>query len=352
MCKLFILLAGLIIAIEAYCSQSCSTETVLETKADSLIAFKRNVLLGRGINFGNALEAPKEGEWGLTIKESYVQAVKDAGFNSVRLPICWSAHTSYTAPHNIDPVFLKRVDTVVNWCTSRGLAVIITIHHFNDLYDSPDNQIYRSILMAIWRQLSLHYLSTGPNNLFFEVLNEPHNNLTADKWNILIPSILQTVRKIDKERTLIIDVPDYGYHESIGKLVIPESENNVIVSVRYYLPYSFTHQGAHWAEGSSKWLGTTWTATPEQKNTVEADMLKIQCWAKEHHRPVTIGEFGAIIYAEATNRLLWSEYVTRSFEMHNFSWSYFDFGVIFKAYDLEKNVWLKGFPEALIHQSK
>ena len=347
--RVVLLLVSLIISFVACSSKTNSTEPSLINKTDSLIAFKRNAILGRGMNFGNALEAPHEGEWGLMIKESYIQEVKDAGFNSVRLPICWSAHTSYTTPSSIDATFLKRVDTVVNWCTSRGLAVIITIHHFNDFYDNPDNETYKSMFTAIWQQLSTHYKSYDPEKLFFEVLNEPHSNLTADKWNALIPSILETIRKIDTERTLIIDVPDYGYHESIGKLMIPESEINVIVSVRYYLPYPFTHQGAHWAEGSDKWLGTTWTATPEQKNTVETDMQKIQTWSTEHHRPVTVGEFGAIIYADPASRLIWTDYVTRSFEKHNFSWSYFDFGVIFKAYDIEKNVWLKGFREALIH---
>ena len=54
-------------------------------------AFADNRLLGRGINLGNALEAPYEGAWGVTLKELYFQVVKNAGFNSVRIPINWSA---------------------------------------------------------------------------------------------------------------------------------------------------------------------------------------------------------------------------------------------------------------------
>jgi len=50
-------------------------------------AAEMNRLLGRGINFGNCLEAPKEGEWGLTLEKEYVQKVKEAGFGSVRIPI-------------------------------------------------------------------------------------------------------------------------------------------------------------------------------------------------------------------------------------------------------------------------
>jgi endoglucanase len=346
--KTFLLFLGLILSLEAF-SKTHSSKSTLTNKADNQTAFRRNATLGRGINFGNALEAPTEGEWGLTIKESYIQAVADAGFNSVRLPICWSAHTSYTAPYTINITFLNRIDTVVNWCTRRGLAVIITIHHFNDFYDQPDNETYKSMFNAIWQQLSTHYKNYDHEKFLFEVLNEPHSNMTADKWNLLIPPILETIRKIDTDRTLIIDVPDYGYHESISKLVIPKTETNVIVSVRYYLPYPFTHQGAHWAEGSDKWMGTTWTATQDQKSMVETDMQKIQTWATQQNRPITIGEFGTIIYADAASRLIWTDYVTRSFESHQFSWSYFDFGVLFKSYDTEKNCWLKGFPEALIH---
>jgi endoglucanase len=49
-------------------------------------AFAANKLLGRGVNLGNALDAPEEGAWGFTLKEEYFQAIKDAGFNSVRIP--------------------------------------------------------------------------------------------------------------------------------------------------------------------------------------------------------------------------------------------------------------------------
>ena len=42
--------------------------------------FKMNHLLGRGVNFGNAFDAPSEGEWGVVLQEEYFQAAKDAGF--------------------------------------------------------------------------------------------------------------------------------------------------------------------------------------------------------------------------------------------------------------------------------
>ena len=35
--------------------------------------FDINKKLGRGVNFGNGLDAPSEGEWGLTLQESHFE---------------------------------------------------------------------------------------------------------------------------------------------------------------------------------------------------------------------------------------------------------------------------------------
>jgi endoglucanase len=316
-------------------------------QSDTSKAFTRNRIIGRGINFGNALEAPNEGEWGLTIKESYIQAVSEAGLNSVRIPISWSTHTSYKYPYAIVPAFLQRIDEVMSWCLKRKLAVIITIHHFDDLYNNPDDTVYRNMVFSIWKQLSNHYKSISHDSLFFEVMNEPEVNLTAEKWNLFLPQILDSIRKIDMDRTLIIDGPDYAWHGSLSKLIIPPTEQNVIVSTRYYLPMNFAQQGAWWMPDMNKYLGTTWTGTNSEKSSVLADMAIIQYWSSTHNRPVTIGEWGSIMYADNQSRLTWTNYIRTQFEANGFSWSYFDFGVAFKAYSIAENKWLPGFVKAL-----
>jgi endoglucanase len=57
-------------------------------------------------NLGNALEAPNEGEWGVTLQEAYFELIRNAGFNYLRIPIKWSAHALTAAPYTIDTVFL------------------------------------------------------------------------------------------------------------------------------------------------------------------------------------------------------------------------------------------------------
>jgi endoglucanase len=94
--------------------------------------------LGRGINLGNALEAPREGDWGVTLQASYFRAIKAAGFASVRLPVKWSAHAQATAPYTIDPEFAGRMDWAVDQALANQLHIVVNVHHYGELTARPD----------------------------------------------------------------------------------------------------------------------------------------------------------------------------------------------------------------------
>src|SRR6202035_3056904 len=69
--------------------------------------------LKRGMNFGDAMDAPNEGEWGWTISSSDFQAVRAAGFDHVRVPMRISSHAGVKAPYAIEKRFLRRMDWAV-----------------------------------------------------------------------------------------------------------------------------------------------------------------------------------------------------------------------------------------------
>lgn len=68
---------------------------------------KANARLGVGVNFGNALDAPREGEWGVVLEEEFFDLAKEAGFESIRLPVRWTTHAQAEVPYTIDPDFFR-----------------------------------------------------------------------------------------------------------------------------------------------------------------------------------------------------------------------------------------------------
>jgi endoglucanase len=82
-------------------------------------------ILGRGINLAGALEAPREGQWRVTLRDDYFAVIEQAGFTTVRVPIRWSSHASWTAPYTVDPAFWERIGWVIAESKTHHLNAIL-----------------------------------------------------------------------------------------------------------------------------------------------------------------------------------------------------------------------------------
>ena len=84
----------------------------------------------KGINLGNTLEPPNEGGWNNgPAQEYYFDDYKAAGFQTVRIPLRWDAHTAKTPPYQIKASWMDRVQQIVDWSRERELFVIINEQH-------------------------------------------------------------------------------------------------------------------------------------------------------------------------------------------------------------------------------
>ena len=115
---------------------------------------------GRGINLGNALDAPQGRRWGVVLKEEYFQAIAAAGFDSVRIPVRWASHAASQPPYQIDPQFFARVDWAVRQALGRRLVAVLDNHHDDALVARPDGE--RARFLALWRQIGQHYQDFRP----------------------------------------------------------------------------------------------------------------------------------------------------------------------------------------------
>ncbi len=303
-------------------------------------------LLGRGINLGNALEAPREGEWGVTIKDEYFDQIKRAGFDSVRLPVRWSAHAGTEAPYTIDPQFFRRVDHVVSKALDNGLAVVLNVHHYEELFEQPDANSTRFV--ALWRQIADHYRGYSPA-LRFELLNEPNGKLTAEKWNKLLAEALAEVRRSNPARDVVIGPVGWNSIQELSSLELPMDDRHLIVTVHYYSPFHFTHQGAEWASPEAKnWVGTKWNGTEAEKKAVRRDFDTAIAWAVEHKRPVYLGEFGAYHKADLESRARWTRFVADEARKRKMGFAYWEFCSGFGAYDAATGQWIESLRDVLL----
>ena len=97
---------------------------------------------------------------------------------------------------------------------------------------------------------------------------------------LFLPMHFSTIREDNPERVVLIGTAEYGGLGGLSKLQLPNDEN-IIVTVHYYNPFSFTHQGAEWSEGSDAWLGTEWTDTETERQIVQDEFAPLKVLEQE-----------------------------------------------------------------------
>jgi hypothetical protein len=115
---------------------SASSSSSARVARDYTRARVVNAAIGKGMNIGNALDAPQEDAWGVTIDSSWFPVLKQAGFTSIRLPVRWDSDPHFSASGGIDPTFMARVKQVVSQAIGAGLVVVMDVHHFDNLTDT------------------------------------------------------------------------------------------------------------------------------------------------------------------------------------------------------------------------
>ena len=250
--------------------------------------------LGRGINFGNALEAPREGDWGVSLEEGDFARIAEAGFDHVRVPVSWAGYASETAPFTIpdgvDPTVThpdydniwERVDWVIEQAEANNLMVILNMHHYDEAHVDPEAHTDR--IVGMWEQISARYTSAS-NSVVFELFNEPHGEFTErpELWNDLASDLVDTVRVDNPNRTILAGPVGFNHISELETLELPD-DPNLVATVHLYEPFDFTHQGADWVEDVPP-LGATWSVD----QVALADGFRDLSWDT-----TSVGEGGAL----------------------------------------------------------
>lgn len=148
------------------------------------------------------------------IAKSDVDLIRQCGFNSVRVPM----HYKFFLAEN--GVGFGLVDSLVDWCRTAGIWVILDLHcapggqtgtNIDDsfgypwLYESAEAQ---ELTIEVWQRIARHYRDES-TVLGYDLLNEPIPHFPRlrqynDKLEPIYKRITAAIRKVDPNHIIIL----------------------------------------------------------------------------------------------------------------------------------------------------
>jgi endoglucanase len=295
---------------------------------------------GMGINIGNTMEPPTDGEWvNSKVTESYIKFLKAKGFSAIRLPCAWNwGHLSDRGKAKIDPAWLARVKEVVGWCVNNDMYVIVNIHWDNGWLENNITEAKKDSVnakqKALWEQIATT-MRDFDEHVLFASTNEPW------AWDAEIMAILngyhetfiKAVRSTggrNSNRVLVVQGPS-GSSEYTSKLMttMPHDPvpNRMMLEVHFYSPYTFimnrdgdlgpgTKVAYYWGAGNHSTIEPERNATFGEEDAVIAELGMMKKFV-DRGIPVILGEYGDYRRTADLGRG-----VPKDTEMHNRSVDY------------------------------
>ncbi len=282
-----------------------------------------------GWNLGNQLECPAPGQdggsmqigmvdnsikaetaWGNpVVTKKTIKAVKDAGFNAIRIPVRWQFHISNATSMSIDKAWVQRVKTIVDWCLTNDLKVIINTHHDTWLEGRPTYQYKEENnqkLALLWTNIAREFAKYD-YRVAFAGTNEVHikdnwgkpeaeNLAVQNSYNQTFIDVVRATGGKNAKRHLIVQTyvcnPDFGLN---GGFIIPtDAKNNsldyVSVEFHYYTPWEYAGDCKfdYWGE-PYKQKGET--PSSDEKTMTEFLDKVVDTWSNKG-LGVVMGEWG------------------------------------------------------------
>jgi endoglucanase len=292
-----------------------------------------------GINFGNTMESPVEGEWNSKLTESYVKFVKQLGFNAVRIPCNWVwSHLSDREKAKIDPVWLNRVKEVVGWCVANDMYVILNAHGDNGWLERnvslAKKDSINAMEKAIWEQIATT-MRDFDEHLLFAGTNEPSVD-NAGQMAILNgyhETFINAVRSTggrNSYRVLVVQgasTDSYKTSDLMTTLPHDTVPNRLMVEVHFYSPWHFnllndgeynpdTKASYYWGAGNHSTIEPERNAPDGEEDAVIEELGKMKRFV-DKGIPVVLGEYATWRRTADLGRA-----VPKDTEMHNKSVEY------------------------------
>lgn len=317
------------------------------------MAFQRAKSLNNGINISWLEQTwdPHILDTAAITKADFV-LLKKLGFKSIRLPVAFEYFAERRAP--LEKLY-SHVDRVVKECGLYGMKLII-VYHSGNLNDNNYAEETEKIA-GLWCFLAKRYHKIGPDQLFFDIYNEPPH-MDPQKWKDAAYNIVNAIRKVDKNRTLLVGASNFNSIYELSRFVRLADEN-IIYSFHFYEPFFFTHQGAGWIGDQVATIGVPFPyergknfppLDPRTKNTpgeshyneyprdgneqsIYDKLTIVKNWANKYDVPVICSEYGVYNkYADPDSRCRYIKAVRRQLYILNIPGLLWDYNSNFSIF--------------------
>lgn len=299
--------------------------------------------LGRGVNV-LGYDPIWQSMAAARFRQEDFEIIKAGGFSTLRVNLYPFKHMGDGPEYRISEAWWNTMDWIVSNARQAHLNVIVDLHEYEAM--GKDAEGNRGKFLAFWRQAAERFQDAS-DDIVFEILNEPNGQMTPERWNQYLREALAIIRQSNPTRAVIIGPSHWNSIDELKDLQLPEEDRHLIVTVHYYKPMEFTHQGASWTKTKFP-VGRTWEGTAEERAAVAGDFQKAQNWATLHNRPIFLGEFGAYDKGDMDSRARYTQCVARTAERMGWSWAYWQFDSDFIVYDVGAGKWVEAIHRALI----
>ena len=244
------------------------------------------------------------------VTKKVIKAIKDAGFNAIRIPIRWQCHITNPQAMSIDKAWIARIKEVVGWCLNYDLKVIINTHHDKWLEGRPTNQYKEENnqkLALLWLNIASEFADYD-YRVAFAGTNEVHirdnwgkpeaeNLAVQNSYNQTFIDVVRATGGKNAKRHLIVQTyvcnPDFGLYND--DFIVPtdvEGNGNNYMSVEFHFYNPWDYAG----ECKYNFWGTPYKdkgeASPsDEKNMTDLFDRVVATWSQKG-LGVVIGEWG------------------------------------------------------------
>jgi len=317
---------------------------------------------------------------------SELQALRKAGFETIRLPVDPAPFIVFEGERR-ETVYRTLFDAV-SLIQQAGLRVIVDLHP-NSRHpvwgqhaviaglDAPAFVAFADVTAEMARRLS----KLDPNRVALELMNEPRLQCKGEqqeRWERIASTLIARARAQAPKLTLVVTGACVASLDGMIALDPARfNDDNLIYTFHFYEPFSFTHQGASFIPWPDKYLDevpwpvhqrpigepmarlqermqkvsldavalekarvgaaanlTKLYAAGAGRETLDARFSKAAAWAREHGispKRILVGEFGVLRKngdspgALCEDRIRWLSDVREIMDKYGLSWSYFSY---------------------------